>query len=67
MSSIAVQMMSEFMFTIGRMDDEQEPPRPPLQPGLDGEEAGCVSGMVLLVALAVTVIMLFIWMLRKAW
>jgi hypothetical protein len=46
-------------------DDEQEPPRPPLQPGLDGEEAGCVSGMVLVVALGVTVVMLFIWLLRK--
>ena len=56
------------MVTITWMDDDdQEPPRPPLQPGLDGEEAGCVSGMVLVVAVGLTVIMLFIWLLRKAW
>ena len=48
-----------------RMDaEEQEPPRPPIAP-LDSEEAGCVSGMVLLVAIAVTVVMLFIWVWRR--
>jgi hypothetical protein len=44
--------------------EDQEPPRPPIAP-VDSEEAGCVSGMVLLVAIAVTVVMLFIWVLRK--
>jgi hypothetical protein len=32
---------------------------------LDSEESGCVAGMVLLVAIGVTVLMLFIWMLQK--
>jgi hypothetical protein len=45
---------------------DQEPPRPPIAP-VDSEEAGCVSGMVLLVAIAVTVVLLFIWLLRKVW
>jgi hypothetical protein len=45
-------------------DAHDDPPRPPLEP-LDGEERGCVAGMVLLVAIGVTVVMLFIWMLRK--
>jgi hypothetical protein len=45
-------------------ETHEEPPRPPLEP-LDSEESGCVSGMVLMVALAVTVVMLFIWVLRK--
>jgi hypothetical protein len=43
---------------------DQDPPRPPIAP-VDGEETGCVSGVVLLVAIAVTVVMLFIWVLRK--
>ena len=47
-------------------DDQQEPPRPPIAP-VDNEEAGCVSGVLLLVFMAVTVVMLFIWVLRKAW
>jgi hypothetical protein len=46
--------------------NEREPPRPPIAP-VDDEEAGCVSGVVLLVFTAVTVVMLFIWVLRKVW
>jgi hypothetical protein len=45
---------------------DQEPPRPPIEP-VDGEESGCVSGVLLLVFTAVTVVMLFIWVLRKVW
>ena len=47
-------------------EPHEEPPRPPSAP-LDNEEAGCVSGAVLLVAIAVTGIMLFLWLLRKFW
>ncbi len=43
-----------------------DPPRPPLEP-VDHEEAGCVSGMIVLVALLVTAAMLFIWFMRKVW
>ncbi|MEX2138665.1 MAG: hypothetical protein WD894_05350 [Pirellulales bacterium] len=46
--------------------EDQEPPRPPIAP-VDSEEAGCVSGIVLMVFTVVTVVMLFIWLLRKVW
>jgi hypothetical protein len=46
--------------------NDQQPPRPPIAP-VDSEEAGCVSGVVLLVAIALTVVMLFIWVWRKVW
>ena len=56
----------EFVYNSAMDREHQEPPRPPLEP-VDCEEAGCVSGVVLLVAVAVTVVMLFIWVLRKVW
>ena len=62
--AVAVKFMADYN---SFMDSEhQEPPRPPIAP-VDSEEAGCVSGVLLLVFTAVTVVMLFIWVLRKAW
>jgi hypothetical protein len=46
------------------MDDEREPPRPPLEP-LDNEETGCVSGMVLIVAVLCFFAMVVLWFVRK--
>jgi hypothetical protein len=45
-------------------ESHEEPPRPPLEP-LASEETGCVSGMVLIVAVLCFFALVVLWFVRK--
>jgi hypothetical protein len=45
-------------------NEHEEPPRPPSGP-IDNEETGCVSGMVLIVAVLCFFALVVLWFVRK--